>query len=161
MKNNILSKYQLTRREVIILWLNNYEFCEPLKDITNWTRFQSMDEFAQRLVRCKEKEQDECFRFCLNLDRSEENALQEYLLKRKAFVAKYILSRGSYSPYTHLYQLYLQYLPYDLEDVEKSILLDGYINMLADLQGENYAITKRRQLEKKLKIRAVLPSEAW
>lgn len=148
MKNNILNNYKLTKKELTMLWLNNYEFCEPLKDIINWTKFQSMDKFVQRLVMCKEKAQDEYFRFCLNLVESEKKALQEYLLKRKSFVVKYILSRESYSPYTHLYQLYLQYLQYELEDVERNILLEGYTRMLTDLYGENYAIKKRGQLEK-------------
>ena len=153
MKDNILKNYELTKKELIMLWLSNYEFCEPLRDITDWTKFQSIDEFVQRLVLGKEKEQDEYFRFSLNLDSLEENSLKEYLSKRKAFVVKYILSRGSYAPYTHLYQLYLQYLPYELEDTEKSILLGGYIHMLADLQGEDYAIKKRGQLAKKLNLR--------
>ncbi len=153
MKNNILNKYQLTTKELIMMWFMNYEFGEPLKDITNWTKFQSIDEFAKRLVLGKEKEQNDDFRFHLNLDDAEEMALQEYLLKQKSFVVQYIFSRGSYLPYTHLYQLYIQYLAYHLNDIEKSFLLDGYIQMLATLQGEDYARTKRICLENKLGLR--------
>lgn len=153
MGKNILRNYQMTKEELIILWLSNYEFGESLKDITDWTKFHSIDEFAQRLVMCKKIDQDEYFRFRLNLDGTEEMALREYLLKRKSFVVKYIFSRESFSPYTHLYQLYLQYLSYELNEVEKDFLLDGYIHMLADLQGDSYAATKRKSLEKKLNLR--------
>lgn len=153
MKNNDLNAYLLTKMELVMLWLNNYEFGESLVDITKWVKFQAIDEFAVRLVMTKEHNQDEFFRFNLNLDDNEEKVLRNFLLKRKSFVVSYILNRKSFSPNTHLYQLYLQYLSDQLNEVEKNILLDGYLHMLADLQGDNYAITKRSVLEKKLNLR--------
>lgn len=137
MENNDLSAYQLTKKELFMLLLCNYEFGESLKDIMDWVKFQSIDEFAQRQVRSRASDADEYFRFCLNLDAIELNYLREYLLKRKSFVVNHILSRKSFEPYTHLYQLYLQYLPDKLNEVEKGILLDGYFHMLKDLQGED------------------------
>ncbi len=50
---------------------------------------------------------------------------------------RYIFERGSFSPYTHLYQLYLQYLPNYLNEIEYDMLYDGYSLMLQDLYGEN------------------------
>ena len=153
MKSSELDNYKLTKRELIMLWLNNYEFSESLVDSTEWVKFQSIDEVANRLVRTKEHNQDEFFRFCLNLDRNEEKELGEYLLKRKSFFISYILKRGSFSPSTHLYQLYLQYLPSQLNEVEKNILLDGYMNMLKKLYGDNCIAQKRLFLEKNLNLR--------
>lgn len=91
MSNNVLNKYLLSKREQIILWLNNYEFGESLIDVTNWTKFAIMDEFAQRLVMCNEKEPDEYFR--LLLDESEENAIRDYLSKNRFFALKYIYEK--------------------------------------------------------------------
>ena len=153
MKNNGLGFYKSTKMELLMLWLNNYEFGESLIDITEWVKFQSIDEFAQRLVMTKAHNQDELFRFNLHLDDNEENDLRDYLLKRKSFVVRHILNRKSFSPNTHLYQLYLQYLPDQLNEVEKNILLDGYLHMLVDLQGGIYATEKRLSLEKKLNLR--------
>lgn len=153
MKKYVLSNYKLTKIELIMLWLNNYEFCESLIDSTEWVKFQSIDEVADRLVRTKEHNQNEFFRFSLNLDSNEENELRDYLLKRKSFIISHILKRGSFSPSTHLYQLYLQYLPYQLNEVEKNILLDGYMNMLKKLYGDNCITQKRLCLEKNLNLR--------
>lgn len=153
MKRNELGAYLLTKMELLMLWLNNYEFGESLLEITEWVKFQAMDEFAQRLVRAKKCSKDETFLFNLILDDNEEKSLYNYLLKRKEFVIKYIFNRKSFSPNTHLYQLYLQYLSNKLNEVEKSIMLDGYLHMLADLRGDSYALTKRVSLEKKLRLR--------
>ena len=59
------------------------------------------------------------------------------------------MNRKSFSPNTYLYQLYLQYLPDQLNEVEKNILLDGYLHMLIDLQDDNIATENRLSLEKK------------
>lgn len=152
MKNNSLGINPLTKWDCLMLWLNNYEFGESLIDITKWVKFQAIDEFAQMLIRTKKHNQDDVFRFNLILDSDEGNALRDYLLKRKSFVVSYILNRESFSPYTHLYQLYLQYLPDQLNEFEKSVLLDGYLYMLEDLQGY-YCPEKRLSLEKKLNLR--------
>ena len=116
-------------------------------------RFQSINELADRLIRFKEHNQDEFFRFSLNLNSNELNELRDYLLKRKAFIINHILKRGSFSPYTHLYQLYLQYLPDNLNEIEKSFLLDGYSNMLRELYGYDNIIQRRLSLEEKLNLR--------
>lgn len=153
MKNNELGVYLPTKKELLMLWLNNYDFGETLIDITEWVKFQAIDEFVQRLVMFKECNKDEHFRFTLSLNDNEVNMLRDFLLKRKAFVISHILKRESFSPNTHLYQLYLQYLPDKLNEVEKNILLDGYLHMLGDLQGSDYAATKRPSIEKKLNLR--------
>jgi len=152
-KRNELGAYLLTKMELLMLWLNNYEFGESLLEITEWVKFQAMDEFAQRLVRAKKCSKDETFLFNLILDDNEEKSLYNYLLKRKEFVIKYIFNRKSFSPNTHLYQLYLQYLPSQLNEVEKNILLDGYMNMLKKLYGDNCIAQKRLFLEKNLNLR--------
>lgn len=54
----------------------------------------------------KEKENDDAFRFRLILNEDEEEALREYLSKRKKFVVwymRYIRGRESSFPHTHLY----------------------------------------------------------
>lgn len=153
MKNNGLGVCQLTKKELIMLWFNNYESGESLIDITEWVKFQSIDEFAQRFIMSKEHKLGDDFYFNLNLDSNEENALRNYLLKRKSFVVKYILNGKYFSPYTHLYQLYLQYIPDQLNEIEKNILFDGYLHMLADIQGDNYATTRGISLKKKLNLR--------
>lgn len=153
MKSNVLGTYKLTKMELIILWLNNYEFGESLIDITEWVKFQSIDELVDKLVMTKEHNPDEFFRFSLNLDDKEESELRDYLLNRKTFVISHILKRKSFSPGTHLYQLYLQYLSDQLNEVEKNILLDGYLHMLAELYGDDPIMQKRFSLEKKLNFR--------
>ena len=153
MKSNVLYTYKLTKMELIILWLNNYEFGESLIDITEWVKFKSIDELVDKLVMTKEHNPDEFFYFSLNLDGNEESELRDYLLNRKTFVTSYILKRRSFSPGTHLYQLYLQYLSDQLNEVEKNILLDGYLHMLAELYGDDSIMQKRFSLEKKLNLR--------
>lgn len=153
MKSNVLDTYKLTKRELIILWLNNYEFGGSLTDVTEWVKFHSIDKLVDKLVMTKEHNPDEFFRFSLNLDGNEESDLRDYLLNRKTFVINHILKRRSFSPGTHLYQLYLQYLPDQLNEVEKNILLDGYLHMLAELYGDNPIMQKRLPLEKKLNFR--------
>ncbi len=150
MKNNILGIYSKSKIDLLKLWLNNYEFGESLRDITEWVRFQAIDEFAQKLVLNKSHNKDNFFDFRINLEASEESTLCDYLLKRKSFVIRYILKRGSFSPNTYLYQLYLQYLPDQLNEIEKNILLEGYLHMLRELQGENYADGKRLSLVKEI-----------
>lgn len=152
MKNTGLNKYKLTRKEVIKLCVINYEFGESLANFNDFVKFQTINGFANRLIMGIDHKDDENYRFSLNLDANEENSLRDYLLKRKSFVVNHIMKSGSFTPYTHLYQLYLQYLPDKLNDVEKNILLVGYINMLEDLYGIDYT-EKRASLEKKLNLK--------
>ena len=53
---------------------------------------------------------------------------------------------------SHLYQLYLQFLVYELNDEEKKVFLENYIEMVKDLRGENIANQKNNRLEKTLCI---------
>lgn len=152
MKNNSLDKYKLTRKEVIKLYVINYEFGEPVANLNDFVKFQTINEFADRLIMGIDHKDDENYRFSLNLDANEKNSLRDYLLKNKSFVGNHIKKSGSFTPYTHLYQLYLQYLPDKLNDVEKTIFLAGYINMLEDLHGIDYT-EKRASLEKILNLR--------
>lgn len=97
--------------------------------------------------------EDELFRFRLNLNAEEEMDLKSLLFRRKNIVFNYIFTYGSFSPYTHLYQFYLQYIPYKLNEVEKSIFLDGYLHMLTDLlANDEFVTSKRTALEKKLNL---------
>lgn len=103
MKNNGLGIYKLTKIKLIMLWLNNCEFDESLIDIAEWVKFQSTDEFADGLIKTKEHNQDEFFRFSLDLNSNKKNELRDYLLKIKVFIISYILKFGSFSPNINLY----------------------------------------------------------
>lgn len=96
---------------------------------------------------------DGAFSFTLKLDDQELNSLRWFLSKRKKFVINYILNRESFSPYTHLYQLYIQYLPDELSEPEKVFMLEGYYRMLIDLRGESIADAQRISIEKKLHLK--------
>lgn len=150
-KSNGLIRYQLTKIQLLLLWLKNYEFGESLIDITRWVKFYALDESINRLIMNSQKCGDENFRFKLNLSLDEEDSLCTYLLERKDFVIRYIIDRKSFEPYTHLYQLYLQYLPYELDEIEKNIFLEGYFLMLSDLYGKDYRKDKVR-VQKKLNM---------
>lgn len=66
MKNNGLGVCQLTKKELIMLWFNNYESGESLIDITEWVKFQSIDEFAQRFIMSKEHKLGDDFYLYIN-----------------------------------------------------------------------------------------------
>lgn len=152
MKKSSLAKYKLSQSEVIKLCVINYDFCDSLTDLTDFVRFKTIDGFANRLIMGLNHKEDENYRFSLDIDESQKNELSDYLLKKKSFVVNYIIKSGSFSPYTHLYQLYLQYLPTKLNEVEKNIFLAGYIDMLEDLHGIDYS-NKKIALEKTLNLR--------
>ncbi len=152
MKKSSLDKYKLSRKEVIKLCVINYDFGDTLTDITDFVRFQALNGFADRLIMGKNHKEDENYRFSLDLDKDETSELCDYLLKKKSFVVNHIIKSGSFSPHTHLYQLYLQYLPTKLNEVEKNIFLAGYIDMLEDLYAIDYS-NKKINLEKVLNLR--------
>ncbi len=145
--------YKSTIGEMLLLGLNNYEFGEPLSSITEWTIYQAIDDFSRRLVMARRDKGDGAFSFTLKLDDQELNSLRWFLSKRKKFVINYILNRESFSPYTHLYQLYIQYLPDELSEPEKVFMLEGYYRMLIDLRGESIADAQRISIEKKLHLK--------
>lgn len=94
----------------------------------------------------KKSEDNDGFRFRLNLDESEANTLRKYLLKRKYFAINYILNRGSTSSNIHLYQLYLQYLSNKINEVEKSVLLESHLYILVDRYGKDCTESKRTSI---------------
>lgn len=153
MRSNSLRAYKSTIGEALLLGLKNYEFGESLISITEWTIFQEIDNFSRRLVIARRDESDGVFSFTLDLNDEELSSLREFLAKRKEFVINHILKRESFSPYTHLYQLYLQYLSDELSEPEQIFMLEGYHRMLVDLRGESIAYAQRISVEKKLHLR--------
>lgn len=99
----------------------------------------------------KDRSQNQDFNYTLIMEPAVEESMKKYLLRQKNFVLSYITSDREF-PNSHLYQLYLQYLPYELTEVEKSILLDGYVHSLTDKKGHHYSFQKRMKLEKSLHI---------
>ncbi len=153
MRSNSLRAYKSTIGEALLLGLKNYEFGESLISITEWTIFQEIDNFSRRLVIARRDESDGVFSFTLDLNDEELSSLREFLAKRKEFVINHILKRESFSPYTHLYQLYLQYLSDELSEPEQIFMLEGYHRMLVDLRGESIAYAQIISVEKKLHLR--------
>lgn len=151
---NYIDKYKLSNMRKILMWLKNYEFGEPIMESIRFARYYAMDKFASNIVACTDKvfsdEQD--FLFTLSMNPTTENQLKMYLLKQKKLILKHISTRGYYMG-SHLYQLYLQFLIYELNDEEKKIFLENYIEMVKDLRGENIANQKNSRLEKKLCIK--------
>ena len=153
MENNI-DKYKLSNMKKFLIWLNNYEFGGPIIESIRFVRYHAMDQFASNIVACSDKafsdEQD--FLFTLSMNPTTENQLKMYLLKQKKLILKHISTRGYYMG-SHLYQLYLQFLVRDLNDEEKQIFLENYIETVKDLRGENIANQKNSRLEKTLCIK--------
>lgn len=147
MKKLLLNKYYMTKKEIVMLWLSNYQDSASTKDLYDWIKFYALDTFAQRLVVGRKTAGDANFRFGLDLDECEVLELQEYLLKRKDFVMKYLVKNVNHVLGTHLYQLYLQYLGNYLSDEEKDMLLTGYLQMMENLTGCDFS-----EKEKKLRI---------
>ena len=152
-ENNFVNKCQLSAMRKLVVLLNNYDFGMSISESIQSTKFIIINEFANTIVmqfsNHKDVEQD--FAFDLNMGPVEEETLKKYLLKEKNFFLRYIGSQNEFVS-SHLYQLYLQYLSYKLTEVEKSILLNGYIKQLTDLKGSEYSSQKRKTLEKFLKI---------
>ncbi|MBE6152772.1 MAG: hypothetical protein E7166_00900 [Firmicutes bacterium] len=152
MENNI-DKYKLSNMRKILIWLENYEFGEPIMDSIRFARYDAMDQFASNIVACNDKDfsDEQDFLFTLSMNPTTENQLKMYLLKQKKLILKHISTRGHYMG-SHLYQLYLQFLFCELNDEEKKIFLENYIEMVKDLRGENIANQKNNRLEKTLCI---------
>ena len=112
-----------------------------------------MNDFADLLViaNLTKLDTNPDFLYSIALDSTTEKELKSCLIKNKNFFFKYLVTKDSFTP-THLYQLYLQYIPYELSEVEKSIILDGYIKMITDLKGSIVSNQKRLLLEEKLHL---------
>ena len=153
MNKGSLKIYQVSFKEKIKYALRNYDETISIKKNVEETKFYSLDELADRIMYHHDKNNDnnQDFLFSLSIKPELENELKEYLIKNKEFILDYIVFKTEFIN-THLYQLYLEYIPYELTEIEKSILLDGYIKMITDLRGKNVAIQKRIRLEKRLNL---------
>ena len=154
-KSNLTKKYQLSPSKKIKYILNNYELSLigihsiEMKEI----KFHTIEYFIDNLMGDYkgnfDKNQD--FLFTIDLEPQIANELRRFLIKHKKFVVDYVstskISRGS-----HVYQAYLQYIPFILTDREKNIFLNSYINMVNDLRGTEIAEEKRKRLEYTLNI---------
>ena len=153
MKEKSLKIYKNSFFENAAYFLRNYEMPESIKKQIENTRFNALDKFADRIVACSEKVQNEDsgFLYSFKMEPTTVNELKDYLTKNKDFVLEHIVFNTEFIP-THLYQLYLEYIPYKLTEIERSILLDGYIKIVTDLRGKNIANQKRLKLEDKLHL---------
>lgn len=148
-----IKNYQLSIKEKIGILFSNFEFGIPITESLKSAKFQTIDEFVDRImfIHGKNCDRNQDFQFIIDMGPSTEEDVKKYLIEHKKFVLDYITSRENFKA-SHIYQLYLEYIPYVLNEVEKSILLDGYITMLTDLQGTEVSCEKRKRLEKRLHI---------
>ena len=146
-----IKKYQLSIKEKTKILFQNYEFGMPIISSLKNTKFDTIDEFADRLVFYNERDKDQDFLFTVQIESELEQYVKKYLIKRKKFVYNYTTENENFLN-SHIYQLLLQYIPYELTDVEKSIFLDAYINMVTDLRGNSISEQRRKRLEKRLNI---------
>lgn len=135
------------------LFLENYEFGMPIIETFKLLKYREIDNLLNDLViDCADYNKKQDFLYTIEyVDSYTLEELKQYLIKHKKFIIDYIVSNGFF-PNTHIYQLYLQYIPEELSEVEKNILLDGYISMLSELKGKNISFEKRKKLEKTLHI---------
>ena len=136
-----------------------YKECDvfplPLKEELYDSKFTLIDKKIDEFVSDCTKVPDEKtgFQYRYETDQKTERDLKEFLTNNKDFVFKYISSQQTFVG-SHIYQLYLQYVPHILTDPERSLFLDAYINMCIDLKApsqENLA-EKRQILENTLRI---------
>ena len=156
MNNNNIRKYKYSALKQILSWVGNYELGEDIVESIRFTRFRATDIFADNLVASQAKTQveDSDFLFNLCINPIMEIKLKKYLLRQKKVVLKHIESRG-YFMGSHLYQLYLQYLSQELNDMEKGVFLDNYITTIKDLKGEDISVQKRKCLEEKIHLQKI------
>lgn len=156
MNDNNIRKYKYSTLKQILSWIGNYELGEDIAESIRFTRFRATDIFADNLVAGQDKAhvKDGDFLFNLCINPIMEIKLKKYLLRQKKVVLKHMESRGCFIG-SHLYQLYLQYLPQELNDMEKRILLDNYITTIKDLKGEDISVQKRKCLEEKMHLQKI------
>ncbi len=151
MVRDTIKKYKLPATRVALLWLENYEVCPSFKDSYYFAKYESLNTFIDNFVKDHPKVEDENgLRFQLILNPIETEVLKMYLLKNKNFFINYLKKMGRFKG-NHLYQLYLQYLSYELNEVEKTLFLDGYFRMLEDLYRKDYTLL-RKKVEKRLHL---------
>lgn len=148
-----LKIYQVPIQTKAQIVLEYYEFGMPIIESLADAKFNIMNKFARNMVNMCDKEHnvDSDFFFQLCLEPKEVDELRKFLSKHKKFIFKYIISQDEFVN-SHIYQLYLQYIPHKLTEVEKSIFLDAYINMIANLRGNVISNEKRKKLEEHLRI---------
>lgn len=148
-----LKIYQIPLWNKVKRIFESYEFGIPVQVSLKDAKFVIINDFADKIILMCDKDTNENqdFFFNLNLEPEKVNDLRIFLSKQKNFIFKYITSKD-YFINSHIYQLLLQYIPYELTDVEKSVFLDAYINMTTDLRGSVIADEKRKRLEKNLNI---------
>lgn len=150
-----IKKYESTFREKAYTVLENYEFGMPIIESLKDAKFQIINNFADRLILFsnypKNFNKDQDFVFTMELDSKTLRELKIYLKKHKDFLFDYTVSKDNFIP-SYLYQLYLQYVPYILTEVEKNVFLDAYISMLTEIKGSNISNQKRKRLEDRLSI---------
>lgn len=148
-----ITKYELPLGRKMKIFVENYEFGMPIIETLKSVKYKAIDEFANNLVLAHadyDKKQD----FLYVIDDPKFTIIKDlklYLVEHKDFIINYIVSNGFF-PNSHIYQLYLQYIPEELNEVEKNILLDGYISMLSEIKGNKISLEKRKILEQTLHI---------
>lgn len=155
MKNeNNIKKYQLSLAEKTRILFRNFQpFEVPVVESLKATKFDTIDDFVDRIMydHDKDNSDDQDFIFTIDMEPNLEESLKEFLIKHKKFILEYTISQEFFYS-SHIYQLYLEYIPYELTNIEKSIFLDAYINMVTDLRGNKVSDEKRKRLEKRLSI---------
>lgn len=149
--SNCIKRYELSIKDKTKIWFQNYEFGMPIVETLKNTKFDTITEFADRLSYYHDREKEQDFLFTLQLEPEIIEPLKEYLKRHKKFIYNYTISKEKFLS-SYVYQLFLQYIPYELTDVEKSVFLDAYINMVTDMRGRTISDQRRKLLEKKLSI---------
>lgn len=151
-KNNI-KKFELPLNQKIKMVFEHCELGTPIVETLKNVRFQTIDEFASRVMQAHKSDfsENQDFAFTIKPEPETINQLREYLVKNKKFVYNYTISQEHFIN-SHIYQLYLQYIQYKLTNVEKSVFLDAYISMITDLKGNVISDEKRKRLERRLQI---------
>lgn len=149
--SNCIKRYKLSLRDKTKILFQNYESGTPIIETLQNAKFDTIDEFANRLSYCTDRERKTDFLFELKLEPETIEPLKDYLRKQKKFIYDYTTSRTEFldSP---IYQLLLQYIPNELTDMEKNMFLDSYINMITSSRGRGISEERRKKLEKRLNI---------
>ena len=153
-KKDSIKKYQLSLSRKFGVVVENSDLLNiSLTGYLKTIKFQIIDSFIINLILMNINKNDENSEFIhnLDLDANTENSLREYLIKHKRDVVDYIISEGELVN-TNLYEFYLHYVPYELNEIEKNLFLDGYINMITDSHGTEVSFQKRKKLENILSI---------
>lgn len=150
--SNSLKIYQVSFLDKVKIVLENYEFGMPIIESLADAKFTTLNKFADNLVYMHDREQKEDQGFCFNLhlEPKVEDDLKEFLSKHKKFIFKHIISKTHFTS-SRIYQLYLQYIPHKLTEIEKSVFLDAYLKIIADVRGTDIT-EQRKKLEEKLHI---------